>query len=269
MKNLRIYLFIAFVAGILALVSCDPLEPSTYTTTFNRIVTVRNNGDVAWLSIDYTNEIITLRNFRTSADMEAFGVKDGDRAVAQITLSVIANAGSGVFTLDGFVNPIKVYELDTTLPSDTVDSYINFDKFSIDATWAYPRIWTNGSFLNFTISHYPDIDKKDNVDIRLYPKELIADTLVLDLRVSVPGNSYKNNKNYSFCCYDLSSLRNQATDSTMQVRVDTIMAGMLRLGLDSLYVRVETADSLYIKDRSDSIISLSGISQTARFLFSF
>lgn len=267
MKNLRINLFVAAMAGMLALVSCNPIEPSTYTTTFNRIVTVRNNGDVAWLSLDNTNQI-TLKNFRTSADMDAFGVHMGNRAIAQITFSTVANAGQGTFMLNR-IDTIDFYNLDTAAPSDTARSYVRFDRLPIDASFTYPRIWTNGSFLNFTITHYSDYDKKNNVSVSLYPKELIADTLVLDLCVSVPGNSYRNEPSSTFLCYDLSSLRKPMADSITQVRVDSIVAGMLRLGLDSVYVKVKTADNLNIRDKKDSLISVSGASQITRFLFNF
>ena len=62
--------------------SCDPIEPASYTENFYRIATVNCVNGKASLKFDYTGENYSIDNFKTQKDLDRFELNHGDRIIA-------------------------------------------------------------------------------------------------------------------------------------------------------------------------------------------
>lgn len=248
------------------MVSCEPLEPSTYTENFYRLGTVISNGEKATFSIDYTGEVLTFKNFRYDSDLANYNVKNGDRVIAKMTLSAIDNIAT--FSMNS-MSPINITGIDTVAPSDTLNHYFRFSKWSIDSRFTYPNIWSNGHFINVVPASNPLMSEIDKMKYHLYPIHFMSDTLVMRLSANVPGNNRQyNSEQATLISCDMSTLRNSVPSHSEQEWRDSILNHFDNAAIDSMYVVVTTHDSVWYHFR-DTITWIQGGAVATRIPFDF
>lgn len=235
-----------FIAGILSvcaltavLNSCDPLEPSTYSEQFYRYGTVNYSAGKASLLIDYTGENYKFSNFKDTMDMVNFEVKNGDRVLAQMTLSAVGNMSNNEINIDKFA-VMKTIALKDTLPADTLNYVYYFYKHRLlDVT--YPEIWSQGHFINIAPVFYQD----KGADFMLYPEEVKNDTLRLRMYSYIPENNRTTvSLNQTLCCFDLSTLADSVPDSTEHARRTAMMQQLRKIGKSEIPVLVMQPDTM-------------------------
>lgn len=228
---------------LFTMVSCEPLEPSTYTEKFYRLGTVVAKGNKAEFSIDYTGEKLAFENFKSSADLSTYNVKDGDRVIADMTLNAIGNIGK--FYMNKMTK-ITVTNVDSVAPSDTLNHYFRLGTWSIDHRFEYPAIWSNGHFVNVVPITNPAKEETNKVRYYIYPIDIKSDTIVMRLSANVPNNNRnKNPELSSLICCDMSTLRKATFSEEEQEWRDSIFNSFDNAHLDSIYVSITTHDSVW------------------------
>lgn len=238
---IRSILAVAMTSAFL-LQSCGKIEPSTYTETFYRIATVQYIDNKASLLMDYSGETYLFTNFSTSADMERYDVKAGDRVIACMTLSAIGYMTYNQLTLNELYK-YPVLALAESRPSDTIYNYryqlkeYALNTNSYDTRITYPKAWAQGHLLNMTPKYEISSDKV-SAQFYLYPIEVKNKTLVMRLYSNIPDTLPAYYYDQSLVCYDLSTLRNTVADSTEQAHRDSILYQLEALNMDTIDVQI-------------------------------
>lgn len=257
---------ILFGAVFFSLASCEPLEPSTYMEKFNRIGTVVVKDNNAEFSIDYTGEKIVFDNFKSPSDLTKYNVQNGDRVIANMTLSAIGNVGK--FHINS-MEKVNITKIDSVAPSDTLNHYFRFALWQLDNRFRYPDIWSNGHFINILPVANPAQSETKNVKYHLYPIDFKSDTLILQLSANVPGNDRENNYEYaSLISCDMSSLRDATFSEEEQIWRDSIFNHFDNAKFDSIYIQVTSHDSVWYHFR-DTITWVKGGAVETRIPFDF
>lgn len=238
---IRSILAVAMTSAFL-LQSCGKMEPSTYTETFFRIATVQYNDGKASLLMDYSGETYFFTNFSTSADMEQFDVKSGDRVIASMTLSAIGYMTYNQLTLNE-IYKFPILPLAESRPSDTIYNYryqlkeyaLNLNSY--DTRITYPTAWAQGHLVNMTPKYEISSDKV-SAQFYLYPIEVKNKTLVMRLYSNIPDTLPAYYYDQSLVCYDLSTLRNTVADSIEQAHRDSILYQLESLNMDTIDVQI-------------------------------
>lgn len=249
----------------LALTSCDKVKRDSYSGNFCRIATVSiNESHNPKLKIDYTGEDITLSNFKSESDIDVFKARNGERVIADISYDFIPSADLYKYQLNA-LSEIAIAPLDWgTVDQDTLGSYFHFSTLQLNLDFAYPQIWTNGHFLNATVSYYPDPDiPEEQNTINLYPRSMKGDTLCMLIKPVIPGTSRKFSGKSSYCCYDLSSIA-----TVKSATASSLMQQMRETGKDSLYLEIATCDSLEIFEGT-GITRIKGAKAVVKFALDF
>lgn len=237
----------ALAIVIMAMVlSCGPVEPSTYTEHFYRIGTVRLVNGNASIMMDL-DESFSIENFKTESDMKKFGVSDNDRVLAAMTLEAVGSMSNAVVTLYA-LSKIDTQKFAASQPSDTLNYYYQFTKFALYNS-EYPAIWNVGHLVNVTPTYFVPEEHED-VKFQLYPLSFENDTLTARLYSYIPDCDVSLNPNYtqSLLCFDISSLRDSVSDSKSQEIRDTILARLERMENDKFTLTVITPDTLRAKN---------------------
>lgn len=242
---------LAAVCAILS-VSCEPLEPSTYSERLFRVGTVRLNslGTKAYIVNDSfpgnSEESFALRNFRTAADMKKFGVENNDRVVAVMDFNAVGSMANAQITLEG-LQKIEVSKFAAKRPSDTLNYNYFFCPFTL-VNVKYPPIWAVGHIVNIAPIYYipesgaegkfqldPVVFRKDTLFARLY--SYIPD---IDISQTPPAQS--------LLCFDIASLREPSDDAVNQNIRTAILDSLSELKTkkhkDTFTLTVVTPDSL-------------------------
>lgn len=230
-----------------AIISCKPLEPSTYEEQFYRVGTVLLKNGKANIQMDCTNETFDFINFKTESDMDAFGVKNGDRVFAAMTLYAENSMNNATITLNE-LSKIQTQKFVTSQPSDTLNYYYQFTKFAL-YTSEYPAIWNVGHLVNVTPTYFVP-EEHQPVSFQLYPISFEDDTLKARLYSYIPDDDVSLNPAYtqSLLCFDISSIRDKAADSKSQEIRDTILARLERMENDKFTLTIVTPDTLRAKN---------------------
>lgn len=259
-------------AAMILVVACREMDPSTYHELFFRVATVRYDGTKAWLDMDYSGEVFTIDNFRTSADMANFNVSNGDRIIASLSFDAVGDMSNNTVTLNE-IRPLGIMKLEEAAPSDTMNFYYQFSKFLL-INVQYPAIWAAGHIVNVAPVYFvPEADCK--AEFHFYPIEVIKDTLVLRLYSDIPDDDKGLNPDYtqSILCCDVSSLRERVSNAAEQEKRDTILARLDRQNLENIIVTVTTPNTLRAKDSknpdSDYLQPIPNLSKSVTVPFDF
>ena len=252
-KNIvRLILAVSLISALV--MSCEPLEPSTYYEEFYRFGTVQYKNNKASLLIDYSGETYYFNNFVSEYDMSVFDVKPGDRVLAGMSLNAIGSIFDNEITLNK-VYKYPTYKLAESQPSDSIDNFkyelfkYTLNKNSEYTYITYPKAWSQGHLVNMMASYNIS---KESVEgkFSLYPIEVINNTLVMRLYSYIPDTLPASYVKYTFLCYDMSSLRDPVADPVEQVRRDTILSQLERLNLDTINIEIHEPEIMrcYIKN---------------------
>lgn len=228
------------------MLACDPLEPSTYTENFYRIATVQCSDGKASLLLDYTGEKYNLENFKTESDMKSFGLKNGDRIIAEIEVNAVGTMSNNKLTLKSVADTISVLKLAKTQPADT----LNYD-YQFNVLWLvdqrYPAIWSQGHLVNVAPIYY--VPSNESVTgFYLYPMQMNRDTLEMRLYSYIPDNNLAirgyASASQSLLCFDIASLRDSVADATEHKHRKDLLKDIEKLNQDSLMVHIFAPDTL-------------------------
>ena len=244
-RNISCALSAACMA-LIFIVSCDPLEPSTYTENFFRIATVKCTDDKASLQLDYTGEVFNIDNFKTKSDAQNFGLKNGDRIIAELEVNAVGTMDNNKLTFKSVVETIPLHKLAEARPSDT----LNYD-YQFNVLWLvdqrYPAIWSQGHLVNVAPIYYVPSEESAR-EFYLYPMQMNRDTLEMRLYSYIPYNNLAirgyASSSQSLLCFDISSLRDSVADATEHKRRKDILKEIEGLNRDSLMVHIFAPDTL-------------------------
>ena len=242
---------LAAVCAILS-VSCEPLEPSTYSERLFRVGTVRLNslGTKAYIVNDSfpgnSEESFALRNFRTAADMKKFGVENNDRVVAVMDFNAVGSMANAQITLEG-LQKIEVSKFAAKRPSDTLNYDYHFYPFAL-VNVNYTSIWTAGHIVNIAPIYYIS-ESGAEPEFQLDPVVLRNDTLFARLYSYIPDIDMSQTRaSQSLLCFDMASLRDSSDDAANQSIRKSILAGLTELKnkkkKDVFTLTIVTPDSL-------------------------
>jgi len=241
-KNIvRSILAVSLISAIV--ISCEPMEPSTYTEDFYRFGTVQYKDNKASLHIDYSGETYYFTNFKSESDMDRFDVKAGDRVLAGMTLNAIGSIFDNKLTLNK-VFKYPIYDLARTQPSDSIDNFMySMIQYKLNQNSAYtyityPKAWCEGHLVNMVASYNIS---NENVEgkFSLYPVELNDNnTLIMTLYSNIPDTLPAAYSKYTFLCYDMASLRDSLVDPIERAKRDTILSRLEKLGQDTIHVEI-------------------------------
>lgn len=246
MKRNILYALFAACIALIFIVSCDPLEPSTFTENFFRIATVRCKDGKASLQMDYTGENFNIDNFKTESDMRSFELKDGDRIIAELEVNAVGTMDNNKLTFKSVVENIPLLELAKSRPADT----LNYD-YQFNVLWLvdqrYPAIWSQGHLVNIAPIYY--VPSQESVEeFYLYPMQMNKDTLEMILYSYIPDNNLAirgySSASQSLLCFDISTLRDSVADATEQKHRRDILKDIEGLSYDSIMVHIFAPDTL-------------------------
>ena len=246
MKKIVIRSLLAVLAISALVVSCEPMEPSTYNEVFHRFGTVQYKNYKASLLIDYTGETYNLKNFSTLADLEYFDVKPGDRVLAEITINAVGTIFNNELTLNK-VYKYPIYKLAESQPSDSIYNYeYHLINYSLNQVTSYsyvkyPLAWSQGHLVNMVTS-FQISDENVDGEFYLYPMEVDNQALVMKLYSNIPDTLPAKYVRTSFLCFDMSTLRDSVADPVEQAHRDTILSQLERLHMDSILVEIHEPD---------------------------
>ncbi len=235
-----------FIAGMLSacaltsvLISCQPLEPSTYSETFYRYGTVKYSAGKASLLIDYTGEKLNFKNFKDSMDMVNMDVKHGDRVLAQIELKAVGSMSNNEINIRKLM-VLNTLALKDTMPSSTLNHPYYFHNYRLfDVT--YPEIWSQGHFISITPVFYQEKD----ADFMLYPVEVRNDTLRMRMYSYQPDNNRTTVRlNQTMCCFDISTLADSVPDPVEHARRTNMLKELRKSGRSQVAVQVMQPDTM-------------------------
>ncbi len=238
---------LAAVCAILS-VSCEPLEPSTYYERFYRIGTVKLNslGTKAYITMDAIGddepESFDLRNFRTQADMEKFGVKNNDRVIAVMDFNAVGTMYNNQITLDK-LQKLEISKFAGRKPADTLNYNYHFYPFTL-VNVKYPSIWAVGHIVNIAPIYYIP-ESGAEAEFQLDPVVFRNDTLFARLYSYIPDIDISQAQaSQSLLCFDMASLREPSDDAVNQNIRTSILEGLSKLKKDSFILTIVTPDSL-------------------------
>ncbi|MCQ2068351.1 MAG: hypothetical protein MJY68_04525 [Bacteroidaceae bacterium] len=243
-RNIFCVLFAACLVSA-SVVSCDPMEPATYTENFFRIASVKCVDGKASLVFDYTRENFNISNFKTESDLQDFKLKNGDRIIAQLQLYAVGNMANNKLTLlDATRFPID--KLDESKPADTLNHDYRFNMLTLIDT-QYPNVWSQGHLVNVAPVYYvPESDCK--AEFHLYPLDVRRDTLIMRLYSYIPENDLSlrgfASPVQSLLCYDISSLRDSVADADENNHRKNLLNKLTALNRDTIMVRICQPDTL-------------------------
>jgi len=242
-RNIALTLFAACMTSVIAILSCDPLEPASYTENFYRIATVKYANGKASLKFDYTGENYDIDNFKTQADMERFDVQDGDRIIACLQYYAISTVGT--ITLQS-VDKYSILKLAEKRPADTLNYDYRFNVLEMFDV-QYPAIWAQGHLVNVTPIYY--VPSRESVrDFYLYPMQMNRDTLEMRLYSYIPENDLALHAYYSasqsWLCFDIASIRDSVADAEENSHRKKILSDIEKLNSDSFMVHIFAPDTL-------------------------
>ena len=243
MKRNIISTFLAVCAASAIILSCEPMEPDSYTENFYQIATVKFSNNKASLLMDVSGNRFYPKNFSTQTDMDRFEVKNGDRVIAIMTLYAVGNIANNELTVNNLYR-YPTFALAESKPADSIYNYRyylekkTFNKGSAYTQLTYDKAWAQGHLVNFMPEY--SISKQDvEAEFYLYPVEVNENnTLVMTLYSNIPDTLPAKYSDYSFVSFDLSTLRNQVADSIEQVRRDSILTKLERLNRDTINVEI-------------------------------
>lgn len=223
--------------------SCDPIEPASYTENFYRIATVNCVNGRASLKFDYTGENYSIDNFKTQKDLDRFELNHGDRIIAG--LQYYAVNGMGKVTIQS-ATAYPVIKLEESRPSDT----LNYDfLFNVLTLWdvKYPAIWAAGHLVNLAPIYYVPKETSPR-DFYLYPMQMNKDTLELRMYSYIPDNDLAirgyGSASQSWLCYDIASLRDSVADAAELNHRKQILSDIEKLNKDSIMIHIFQPDTL-------------------------
>lgn len=255
--NNTITLLAAMVSAAI-LVSCDPMEPSTYSENFFRVGTVKYKEGKTSIYTDYAHEYFYPRNVSDTAVAAQSGLKENLRVRAWLRYDAVGSMENGVLNMIGY-NEIESTRFVGYKPADTLNFYYYFAEFDLshnilgrDAkveSYIYPPVWNEGHIVNVAPTYFVPQDS-DKAEFFLYPLEVIDDTLTMRLYSYIPTCDVSLNPIYTqkLLSLDISSLRDNADNPDEQERRDTILARLDRLGKSRIYVKVLPPDSTRAKN---------------------
>ena len=244
MKRNHVCSILAMCMASALILSCEPMEPSSYTEYFYRIASVNLSEGKASLKFDYTGEKYNLDNFKTKTDMDRFELSHGDRILARLEYSAIGSVGK--ITLKS-ADVYPTYKLAESRPADTLNNDCRFSTLTI---WEvqYPAIWAQGHMVNMAPIYYvPNLKCKN--EFYLYPLQMKQDTLEMRLYSYIPDNDLSLRGFYepaqTWLCYDISSLRDSVADIDEFNHRKQILNQIDKLKGDSMMVHIFQPDTLW------------------------
>lgn len=249
-KSLCILLTIAAAATV---VSCDPLEPSTYYEQLFRIGTVRYNKSYGTVSIlfdsiyddgDKVAQVYALDNFRSKNDMDAFGVKDSDRVIAIMDFNAVGTMYNANITVSS-LKKIDVRKFETKRPDNTLDWFYSMRKLTM-ANVEYPEIWSTGHIVNIAPVYYAP--SGSTAEFYLDLVGFRHDTLFSRLYSKIPESDMGIQKaSQAILCFDISSIRETSADVSNQEIRSSVISGLEGMHRNSFTFTVMTPDSMRTK----------------------
>lgn len=240
MKRNILYALLSLCVTSALTVSCEPMEPASHTETFHRLATVRYKDDKASMVIDYTGEVFALDNFKTQADMQHFGVIDGDRVIAKFTFEAIGNIGNSKLYLDEIVRKYPKLSLAKSRPADSLNYAYRFNTLSLISV-RYPTAWATGHVVNLAPEYYAT-STYSKADFKLYPTKVQGDTLMMDLYADIPDTVNSWEMQQKFLCFDISTLRKTVSDPVEQAHRDSLLSKLTALKEDTITVQIFAPD---------------------------
>lgn len=227
------------------LISCDPVTNESEIQLY-MLATVQQTGYDISLRYDRSTTQAEFSgspyNFCNEEHLADFGVKPGDHGVAKINYKM----SSGVltdYTLESFMIIDNDHLRADEIEQDTLGTFCHFGYVSL-GSMKYENVWNNGHLLISVINYYPDPEtpEEENI-ITTNVKELRNDTLVLLVTADIPNTNYKYTAESTMLQYDLSEIK---TIKSMKAAEIANSIDALKADHDSMYVKVETCDSLEI-----------------------
>lgn len=244
MKRTIFSVLTAALAVSVILVSCDPLEPPTREETFYRIASVSYDDGKASLLIDYTGENFKFNNFSTKSDMNRFNVQDGDRVIAEVTMTAVGDITNNKLTLNRVIKYPK-YALSESRPADSLNYGFRFNALDLISV-IYPTAWTQGHVLSIAPEYYSSRKGAKPV-FHLYPSKVVGDTLMLNLFCNMPDTLTRWDTEQALVNFDISTLRNQVSDLAEQNHRDSLLTQLEATGKDRINVKVTAPVFMRIK----------------------
>lgn len=253
-RHFRFFVLVSLVAAI----SCDDVDRTTFEGNFSRIVTVVSpEPGIVGLDFDCTGESYTIRNFRKSEDLGKFNLKVGSRGVAQILYDIVPSAGVANYDLDEF-NEFDTFHLNWgECPRTDLETYFYFSKLNMGDV-SYPNIWSKGHYINTSVWFYPNpnIDPDRNT-IDIYPTGLRNDTLCMKIITDFPESNTTYAPQMAFLEIDMSEIKNVKSQ-----KASLLYSELKALGRDTICVELSTCDSLemmegplYVKVKGDRLLT--------------
>ena len=244
MKRTIFSVLTAALAASALFVSCEPLEPSTREDTFYRIASVSYKDGDASLLLDYTGESYKFSNFSTKSDMNRFGVQNGDRVIAEITMTAVGTVTNNTLTLNRVIKYPK-YALSESLPADSLNYGFRFCSLNLVSV-IYPTAWTQGHVLSIAPEYYSS-HKGVKPAFKLYPSKVVGDTLMLNLFCDMPDTLTVWDTEQAFVNFDISTLRDQVSDQAEQDHRDSLLTQLEATGKDRINVKVTAPRFMRVK----------------------
>lgn len=246
-RNITLVAVAAFITSAIVL-SCERIEPPTYTETFHRIATVQYKEGKASLLIDCTDETYIFTNFVTASDMESFNVKAGDRVIAKMTMTAISNLTNNKLKLEALY-PFPISRIAETCPPDSLNYRFIFETLNM-GTIIYPDIWAQGHLINIAPTYIMSSEDREP-SFHLYPKEVRSDTLVMQLYADIPDTISQWTSAQSLLCYDISSMRDAVSDSAEYHFRDSLLTTLALAKKETINVKIMSAEYLREKWRTN------------------
>jgi hypothetical protein len=219
------------------------MEPSSYTEYFYRIASVKLEDGKASFKFDYTGEKYAIDNFKAKADMDRFGLKNGDRVIAGFQYYAVSSVGK--ITLQS-VTSYPTFKLAESRPSNSYNHDCRFNVLSLFDV-QYPAIWAQGHLVNLAPIYYVPSENCES-KFYLYPMQMNRDTLEMRLYSYIPDNDLSLrgylNPLQTWLCYDISSLRDTVADADEFNHRKQILTAIDNLQGDSMMVHIFQPDTL-------------------------
>ena len=244
MKRTIFSVLTAALAASALFVSCEPLEPSTREDTFYRIASVSYKDGDASLLLDYTGESYKFSNFSTKSDMNRFGVQNGDRVIAEITMTAVGTVTNNTLTLNRVIKYPR-YALSESRPADSLNYGFRFCSLNLVSV-IYPTAWTQGHVLSIAPEYYSS-HKGVKPAFKLYPSKVVGDTLMLNLFCDMPDTLTVWDTEQAFVNFDISTLRDQVSDLAEQNHRDSLLTQLEATGKDRINVKVTAPTFMRVK----------------------
>ena len=244
MKRTIFSVLTAALAASALFVSCEPLEPSTREDTFYRIASVSYKDGDASLLLDYTGESYKFSNFSTKSDMNRFGVQNGDRVIAEITMTAVGTVTNNTLTLNRVIKYPR-YALSESRPADSLNYGFRFCSLNLVSV-IYPTAWTQGHVLSIAPEYYSS-HKGVKPAFKLYPSKVVGDTLMLNLFCDMPDTLTVWDTEQAFVNFDISTLRDQVSDQAEQNHRDSLLTQLEALKKERINVKVTAPRFMRVK----------------------